>query len=186
VDQDWQPTGAYTVKPVPATRPLWTNGEDTYTPAMDRRLSGNDKEAQPIKSAQVTLWRWREEIQNDFAARMCWATRTYKECNHPPVVVLRNPEEMNVRSGEQFVLDATGSHDPDGDSLGYFWFQYPEAGDYPDLVDFHGAAHNTVRMILTAPHVDSPKTIHFILKVTDKGEPALTRYKRILVHVRAE
>ncbi len=182
--QDWKPNGPNLVKPVPETRPLWTNGEDTYTPAMDRRLSTNDKEAEPIKSAQVTLWRWREEIQSDFAARICWATKTYKECNHPPVVVLRTPEEINVRSGEGFVLDATGSHDPDGDSLSYFWFQYPEAGDYPGLVDFHGAAHNTIRMILTAPSVDSPKTIHFILKVSDKGEPALTRYKRILVHVR--
>jgi hypothetical protein len=186
-EQDWHPTGPYTVRPEPETRPLWTNAEDTYSQVMDRRLSSPPaKDVQPIKSAQATIWRWREEIQNDFAARMCWATKTYKQCNHPPVAVLRTPEEINVRSGEEFVLDATGSHDPDGDSLSYYWFQYPEAGDYPGIVDFRWSAQNLVRLVVTAPRVDSPKTIHFILKVTDKGEPVLTRCKRVLVHVQAE
>lgn len=51
-------------------------------------------------------------------------------------------------------------------------------------VEIKPAAQNLVRLPVTAPRVDSPKTIHFIQKVTDKGEPPLTRYKRVLVHVR--
>jgi len=36
---------------------------------------------------------------------------------------------------------------------------------------------------VTAPVVDSVQTVHFILKVTDKGTPPLTRYKRVIVTV---
>ena len=36
---------------------------------------------------------------------------------------------------------------------------------------------------LTAPDVTESQTIHIILKVSDKGTPALSRYKRIIVNV---
>jgi hypothetical protein len=36
---------------------------------------------------------------------------------------------------------------------------------------------------VTAPKVDKPETLHFILQVTDKGTPSLTRYKRVIVTV---
>jgi hypothetical protein len=35
----------------------------------------------------------------------------------------------------------------------------------------------------TTPKVEQSETSHFILRVTDKGTPALTRYKRIVVTV---
>ena len=35
----------------------------------------------------------------------------------------------------------------------------------------------------TAPEVDKEETAHFILKVTDKGEPQLSRYKRVIVTI---
>lgn len=31
--------------------------------------------------------------------------------------------------------------------------------------------------------VDYPRTLHVILEVTDRGEPALTRYRRVIVTV---
>jgi hypothetical protein len=31
--------------------------------------------------------------------------------------------------------------------------------------------------------VEKPETVHMILKVTDKGSPALTRYQRVIVTV---
>jgi hypothetical protein len=46
-----------------------------------------------------------------------------------------------------------------------------------------GFAPNLKRLSVTAPHVDKPETIHFILKVTDKGTPPLTRYRRVIVEV---
>ncbi len=35
----------------------------------------------------------------------------------------------------------------------------------------------------TAPEVDMEETAHFILKVTDRGEPQLSRYKRVIVTI---
>jgi hypothetical protein len=158
----------------PETRPLWTNAEDSVYVKKDK---------QSYKSVQATIWRWREEYQNDFAARIEWCTKSYKEANHPPVVKLKGADHFTVKSGETFHLNALGTYDPDGDSLSYLWFQYPEAGTYKGKISFAPHAANLYDEELTAPAVDSAETIHFILKVTDKGTPALTRYKRVIVTV---
>ena len=184
-EKDWHPQGQNTVRPEPETRPIWTNAEDAFSyPGVGNPFENHAKDAPVYKSPQVTIWRWREEIQNDFAARMCWATHAYHECNHPPIPRLAGPAELMVTGGQLLYLDATGSSDPDGDSLSFYWFQYPEAGDYKGVIDFRPFAQNLIREPITAPHVDTPATIHFILKVTDKGSPPLTRYRRVIVHVR--
>ncbi len=157
----------------PETRPIWTNAEDSVT--------GADK--QSYKSAQATIWRWRQAYQNDFAARISWCTKSYKECNHAPVVKLAIPDSFSVHSGEQFYLNADGTYDPDGDSMSYLWFQYKEAGTYPGIISFKPYAANLYNLPVTAPPVKTPQTIHFILQVTDKGTPQLTRYKRVIVTV---
>src|SRR3954447_12570368 len=70
-ETDWHPTGQLKVQPEPETRPLWTNAEDAYSPVARRSiLDKPDQAAAVYRSAQVTIWRWREAIQNDFAARM--------------------------------------------------------------------------------------------------------------------
>ena len=61
--------------------------------------------------------------------------------------------------------------------------QYPEAGTYKGIVSFAPYSSNLYDLPVTAPVVTSAQTIHFILKVTDKGTPALTRYKRVIVTV---
>jgi hypothetical protein len=114
---------------------------------------------------------------------MMWTTKAFSESNHPPVPKLAHAENFTVKSGQQFHLNADGTADPDGDSMSYWWFQYPEAGTYKGLVSFRPYSPNLYDLPVTAPVVDSPKTIHFILKVTDKGTPALTRYKRVVVTV---
>ena len=161
-------------KDEPETRPIWTNASDSLISPVDKKGYNNN---------QATIWRWRVEYQNDFAARMQWTTKSYKECNHPPVPKVANGERMTVKSGEQFRLSAAGTTDPDGDSLSYLWFQYPEAGTYKGHVSFAPYSPNLYDVPVTAPVVDSPVTLHFILKVTDKGTPALTRYKRVIVTV---
>jgi hypothetical protein len=44
-------------------------------------------------------------------------------------------------------------------------------------------AENATTASATAPKVEKPETLHFILRVTDKGRPSLSRYKRIIVTV---
>ena len=167
----------------PETRPIWTNAVDTYTP---HRASDYGRAAIPadatFKDFLATLWRWREDFQNDFAARMAWTTSTYDQANHPPEVRLAHPDRLTVHSGERFVLSAWGSSDPDGDSLSFLWFNYPEAGSWKQLIP-PGGADNIAFVPFVAPKVARPETAHFIVKVTDKGSPPLTRYKRVIVTI---
>ena len=167
----------------PETRPIWTNATDDYTPPIPgeygRATQAGSKSFQDFK---VTLWRWRDDFQNDFAARMDWATKPYAEANHPPVPVLDQPDAITVRSGEGFGLAPRGTSDPDGDSLSYLWFQYPEAGSYQGTVKIDGAENGRGIWVI-APQVEKPATIHFILRVTDKGSPPLSRYRRVIVTV---
>ena len=123
------------------------------------------------------MWRWRDDFQNDFAARMDWSTRSYKEANHPPVPVLNQSNHITIKSGEGFRLDASASYDPDGDNLSFLWFQYPEAGTYKQEIKL-GPPENVSRVYGEAPEVGKEESIHIILKVTDKGEPQLSRYQR--------
>ncbi len=171
------------VVPVPETRPIWTNASDTYTPylpnAQKRAVKRSEKS---FTGNHVTLWRWRDDFQNDFAARMDWTTKPYAEANHPPVPRLNHPDRLTVKSGQGISLDAYGSSDPDGDSISYLWFHYPEAGTYKQPITT-GGAENADRFHVTAPKVEKPETLHFILRVTDKGSPALSRYRRVIVTV---
>lgn len=171
------------VVPEPETRPIWTDTSDTWTPYVPgEQKRAIQKGPKAFTGNQVTLWRWRDDFQNDFAARMDWCTRSYREANHPPVPHLNHPDRITVKSGQPFTLDAYGSNDPDGDSISCLWFHYPEAGTYrKPLVS--GGAENVDRFSLTAPQVDREETAHFILRVTDKGTPALSRYRRVVVTI---
>ena len=137
------------------------------------------------KDAGVPRWRWREDIQNDFAARMEWTIKPYSKTNHPPDAVLaeNTPDEFTVNSEKEFHLNATGSYDPNHDSISYYWFQYVEAGDLNEPVNLSPFSQVLADLPVTAPKVDSAKTLHFICRVTDKGTPPLSRYRRVIVHV---
>lgn len=171
-------TGGVPVEPEP--RPIWTNAEDRYVPYLPNEYGRSvRRDTTAFTGNKVTLWRWRDAIQNDFAARMDWTVMPYEEANHPPVPP--QGEEITVASGEYFTLDGSGTTDPDGDALSYLWFQYPEPGSYPKPIGLY--AENLYQLGIQAPEVDEPATTHFILAVTDKGTPALTRYKRVIVHI---
>ncbi len=161
-------------KDEPETRAIWTNADDSVQSRIDNQTYGSN---------QATIWRWREAFQNDFAARMAWCTKPFNETNHPPVPKLAHPDAFSVKSGQQFHLNADGTSDPDGDSMSYLWFQYKEAGTYKGNVSFRPYSPNLYDLPVTAPTVDKPQTIHFILQVKDKGTPALTRYKRVIVTI---
>ena len=167
----------------PETRPIWTNAVDEYTPPVPGEYGRATVTGEKtFKGFRTTVYRWRDDFQNDFAARMAWTTRPYAGVNHPPVPALAHADAITVKSGQRFVLDARGSSDPDGDSLSYWWFQYPEAGTYRGKIPLQGAA-NIWHVGFVAPKVEKPETAHFILRLTDKGTPALTRYKRVIVTI---
>jgi hypothetical protein len=166
----------------PETRPIWTNVQD--------EVLGTDGQWHTTNHA--TIWRWREAYQNDFAARMDWTIKPYKEANHPPVVKLDHAAVIKARAGERVELSATASSDPDGDPLSFEWFCYEEPGTRRMSNSSTGVKHD-----ITA--FDQPKawlkvktsrvvqpgtgTMHIILAVTDHGTPRLTRYQRVLVDV---
>ena len=166
----------------PEIRAIWTDAKDSYSPFISKEYGRTvTKDTVIFTDNKVTLWRWRTDFQNDFAARMDWCTKSYKDANHPPVVVLDHPDHLTVRSGQSFGLDASASTDPDGDNLSFLWFDYPEAGSYKKPVIT--SAENAHGIYIVAPEVQKKETVHFIVKVTDKGTPALSRYKRIIITI---
>ncbi len=169
----------------PETRPIWTNTDDSYTPRIPNQFGrAIRKDTLSFNDNKVTLWRWRDDFQNDFAARMDWCLKSYDEVNHPPIPALGHPDEFTVKSGEIFSLDASGTTDPDGDNLSYWWFQYQEVGSFNKPLRFGPYSENLYNVhTIIAPEVDKSETVHFILKVTDKGTPPLSRYKRVIVTI---
>lgn len=164
-------------------RPIWTNATDAFTPTVANPFGRSIKAAdKSVTGFKTTVWRWRKDFQNDFAARMDWTTKPYSEANHVPVVQLGHPDRLTVKSGQGFALSAAGSSDPDGDSLSYQWLNYPEAGSWKTPIPI-ASADNIYNVWVVAPIVTKPETAHFIVKVTDKGTPALTRYQRVIVTI---
>lgn len=177
------PSGFSGVTIVPETRPIWTNAIDTYTPQVARPYGRTEVPGErQIKDFRAGIWRWRDDFQNDFAARMAWTTRPFADANHAPVVKLTHPDRLTVKSGERFVLSARDSTDPDGDSLSFQWFHYAEIGHWQTGIA-NGIAANIHTVDFTAPPVTAPREAHFIVRVTDKGDPPLSRYERVIVTI---
>ncbi|MEO9891649.1 nucleoside hydrolase-like domain-containing protein [Aurantibacter sp.] len=174
--------GKSIVEIAPETRAIWTNTNDLYIPAVSKDY-GRAKVPDTVSfnDNKVTLWRWRDDFQNDFAARMDWCFMNYEEANHPPVPVLSHSDRLTVKSGKLISMDALNSTDPDGDNLSYWWFYYAEESTYKKEIVLD--AQNIHLLKFGAPKVDKKETLHFILKVSDKGSPSLSRYKRVIVDV---
>lgn len=74
------------------------------------------------------------------------------------------------------------STDPDGDSLHFRWFVYPEAGTGRAAVSIADPAAAATTLLLR--EVEQDGTVHVIRTVTDSGSPQLTRYARVILTVR--
>jgi hypothetical protein len=163
----------------PETRPLWTDAED--------EVLGHDGNWHT--SNKATIWRWRQAFQNDFAARMDWTIKPPREANHPPRPKLAHAERLAAKPGQRVALSAAGSTDPDGDVLRYEWFYYGEAGSLATQDGRSGApvkienATAQDAWFVVPQNLFKPGTMHLVLAVTDDGEPALTRYRRVIVTV---
>lgn len=132
------------------------------------------------------IWRWFEAVQHDFAAHADWCvTEEYALANHHPVVLLKNtPLDIKAEPGEVVTLDASDTFDPDGDDLDFKWWNYMEAGTYPkQLTD---DCHSPSVTLAIPDDARDGETIHMICEVTDSGTPSLTRYQRVVIHVKVD
>jgi hypothetical protein len=201
------------------TRPCWTQGGNAYPGRDNSRDSVVGLDGKRYTSDQATIWRWRTAFQNDFAARMDWTVKGVREANHNPDVVVNGtagkaPIAIDATVGVPVTLDAAGTRDPDGHSLTYQWFFYPEAGTgipgqpvFAESLRFHSGVSPGEGNIPSAPRGGPPEPpariaienatnqrttvvprvpgiAHVILEVQDSGTPALTSYRRIIVNVR--
>ena len=131
---DWGGWGGRYVyrQPFGETHPIWTQGGDLFSRVTSQdTVTGAD--GNEHTSDQATIWRWREAFQNDFAARMDWTVADYAHANHNPLVEVNGqsgtaPIVIDAEVGKPVRLDASGSHDPDGQGLHYTWLHYAEAG----------------------------------------------------------
>jgi Protein of unknown function (DUF1593) len=142
------------------------------------------KEAEDDGSIYKPIWRWAAAFQHDWAARADWSVKPYREANHPPVVALSGPVDVDVTPGAVLKLDLSASTDPDGDQLRYSWWQYREPGSFKGEVTIRDADAGVAQVQI--PQNATPgQTIHLIGQVTDSGKPPLTRYTRVIATVRA-
>ena len=183
---------------------IWTQGGDLFARVTSQdTVTGTDGKLHT--SDQSTIWRWREAFQHDFAARIDWTIKSFAEANHNPVVLVNGqpgtaPIFMDAMVGQPVVLDASQSHDPDGQTLHYSWFQYGEAGAGSGLAfaDVKIADAESAKATITPTTTCRPMWIqlpntkcptegmaHIILAVTDNGSPSLTSYRRIVLNVKA-
>ena len=184
------------------THPIWTQGGDLFSRVTSQdTVTGVDGKQRTTD--QATIWRWREAYQHDFAARMDWTIADYAHANHNPLVEVNGqagtaPIVMDAEVGQPVLLDASRSHDPDGQSLHYTWFHYAEAGGTgTNLAAVSIAGADTARAIVTptaacrppwlpaAAQCSGSGTAHIILAVTDDGLPRLTSYRRVILNVHA-
>ena len=133
------------------------------------------------------IWRWRKDIMNDFQARMDWCVEEYSAANHNPVAAFKGDKtrtivRLNAAPGEAVDLDASASTDPDGDSLSFKWYMYPEAGTYKGNITIDDS--NRSRTGFRIPEDAAAKQIHIILEVTDDGAPPLFAYRRVILKVK--
>ena len=120
--------------------------------------------------------------QNDFAARMQWSvTSKYAYANHAPHVTIRG-RSIVALPGQTLRLSGSVS-DPDKDAVTVRWWQWKEVGTYAGEVAI--ATPTKLSTLVRVPDdATEGQTIHLILEATDDGEPALTRYQRVVVTIR--
>jgi hypothetical protein len=166
-------------QPSGETRRIWSNNSDS----RDTVTADNGKTE---TSDPATIWRWREQYQNDFAARMNWCvTPDFTKANHNPIAALNGDRTKSVltisaTNGATIALTAEGTSDPDGNSVRATWWIYPEAGTVSGVTLTATAGLKTE---VRVPPIKKTGKLHVILQVEDDGDPHLFAYRRAIIEV---
>jgi len=171
--------------PVPVSGYTYPEGRWYTNTAWGRKYM---RETYPQKQELMSeyfkpLTQWSDALQNDFAAHADWCVKPYQEANHPPVVQLANPLEINANPGSKISLSAKGTFDPDGDALDYRWWQFKDAGSCTESISIENATAPEASLIVPAL-VKTGSTLHVVCEVKDHGVPQLTRYQRVIIKVK--
>lgn len=133
------------------------------------------------------IWKWRRAYMNDFASRMDWCVKSYKDANHNPIAAFNGNAENTVvrikaKPGQNVALDGSASKDPDGSALNYRWFVYPDVTTYKG--PFKIRHSQSPRTSITIPRDAADSQIHIILQVNDNS-PIISMYdyRRIVIDV---
>ncbi|KAJ6603584.1 hypothetical protein DFH09DRAFT_1068735 [Mycena vulgaris] len=183
--------------------------DNLYVNAFDSNVRGIN--GGNFTSPQATIWRWRNAYQWDFSARMRWSsTADFSAVNHNPVVIINgssivvDPLYLTVKPGDTVILDASATHDPDGDALASvaFW-QYTDVSQFqqaPQATPTLGVVQTGLTAVITVPTLEMLTTtwaswlsgrganeddtsLHLIVEVWDDGTPSLVGYKRVVLTV---
>ncbi|PHN02725.1 DUF1593 domain-containing protein [Flavilitoribacter nigricans] len=121
------------------------------------------------------------QAQRDFANRLHWSvTDDYAAANHEPVVTVQGPLQLLAAPGQKIPLFGAAS-DPDGDELSLRWWQF-HTGSYLGEVTISNPDETRAEVSIPEDAV-AGQTIHLIFEAADKGEPSLTRYRRVIITV---
>jgi hypothetical protein len=159
---------------------MWIGGgADTLSFKSDGGSTGNT----------MTIARYWEAIMHSFATRLQWTIKPPAECNHSPLVKVKNNKtgdytiDFASKPGDVITLTAEG-YDLDGHMLGYTWWRYAEADTYAGSLAITSYVP-TCTFTVPADAV-SGNTIHAIIEVRDnpgQGQLPLTKWARVIVRV---
>lgn len=148
-------------------------------PAFSNHLT--DKNLTDDGNANKMFWRWIPAAQNDFAARLDWCVKDFKDANHPPIAKVKGSLQRDVKPGKTVKLAATAT-DPDGNKLTYKWWEYADADSAAATVTIaHSDSLDKASFVV--PN-EPGKQIHLILEVTDNGTPPLVGYQRVICNIK--
>ncbi|MEM6468822.1 MAG: nucleoside hydrolase-like domain-containing protein [Planctomycetota bacterium] len=130
------------------------------------------------------IWRWREAMYNNQAARMDWCVKKFSEANHHPVAVVDGDQTDSViriqaSAGQTLEFDASASSDIDEDKIQYCWWIYEEPGTYAGKIKLSDS--DSAQVTLELPSGATNAQIHLILEIKDDGTPSLFDYRRIVI-----
>jgi hypothetical protein len=144
--------------------------------------SGKKWRSSQDQGDKSSLSHWIIAFQNDFAARADWCVQSYQQANHPPEIASYEPVNVKARPGKTIPLSVSRINDPDGDTLKYHWWHYPEATTYKGQIELHHVNQQECELTIPKGKV-SQGIIHIICNITDNGNPPLTRYQRIIINI---